>query len=75
MKIYGNFRKVVHMGNKELEVENTMNELPLYMDEKEGDLGIPTHKSLKCSHHITAGVKKANWIFGMIKWSVIQISF
>ena len=57
------------MGNKQSELEYTVNEIPLHVDEKERQLGVKFHKSLKCCHHIATGEKKANWVLRMIKRS------
>ena len=40
--------KVVNMRNKQSEVEYTMNEIPLYVQEKERYMTVNVHKSLKC---------------------------
>ena len=61
--------KVCHMENKHSEVEYTISKISLHLDEKEKDLGVTIHQSLKCGHHIADGGKKAYEVLGKIKRS------
>ena len=60
--------KVIHIGNKQWEVEYTMIGIPLQVNEVERFENY-CYTNLKYGHHIAAGVKKTNWVLGMIKGS------
>ena len=57
---------VMHIGNKNLNHQYVMNDIPLKVTESEKDIGVYVQPSLKPSVQIAESVKKANRVLGML---------